>query len=370
MTVRDILRSGHYTPETIAQLLAATDPAEIETVRDAAERVLLDTCGNRVFFRGLIEFSNVCDNDCFYCGIYKANSSVRRYTLTQAQIIEAATWCAGQGYGSVVLQSGERRDEEFVGFVETAVREIKRRTVSNRLPHGLGITLCIGEQTDETYSRLFAAGAHRYLLRIETTSPRLFEAIHPPTQLLTSRIACLISLKRIGYQVGTGVMIGLPGQTVEELANDVLFFRDMDIDMIGMGPYIPHNDTPMAGWPAAVQIDKKDSLRQALLMIAAVRLVLRDVNIAATTALQAIDPVGRESGLQFGANVIMPQLTPQQYRHAYQLYEGKPCMDESADLCRNCLENRIRSVGRDIAIDDWGDSPHWRKNQSIVNLSP
>jgi biotin synthase len=346
------------TREDLIRLLSITAAADVEALRAAANQTLLDHCGTTVYFRGLIEFSNLCVNDCHYCGIRAGNSEVRRYQLTEDEIVATALWCGRHGYGSVVLQSGERRDERFVALVEAAVKRIKKESVSSLLPHGLGITLCVGEQSRETYARFFAAGAHRYLLRIESSNPHLFARIHPPRQQLASRIECLHTLKSVGFQVGTGVMIGLPGQTIENLADDILFFRDMDIDMIGMGPYIPHQQTPMAHWPDAAGMTPGQRLQLALTMIAVTRLTLPDINIAATTALQAIDPKGREEGLLFGANVIMPQATPQQFRHDYLLYEGKPCLDETADQCMACLSNRIRAVGREIGIDAWGDSRH------------
>jgi biotin synthase len=352
--------SNMYTREELIRLLSITDEAGVESLRAAAFQTLIDHCGTTVYFRGLIEFSNVCANDCLYCGIRHGNQAVRRYTLTKEDIVSAAVWCADQGYGSVVLQSGERRDAPFVAFVEDLVATIKARTTCERLPRGLGITLCVGEQEREAYQRWFDVGAHRYLLRIETSSPALFSRIHPAGQPFDGRVACLAILKEIGYQVGTGVMIGLPGQTTADLADDILFFRDRDVDMIGMGPYIVHRDTPMAAWPELNARQPAPSLQLALRMIAVTRLALKNVNIAATTALQALDPVGREAGLQFGANVIMPQLTPPEFRRDYLLYEGKPCLDESADLCRSCLEKRIRSIGREIGVDQWGDSHHFR----------
>lgn len=327
-----------------------------------AEETLLHYCGNKVYYRGLIEFSNECANDCHYCGIRAGNPKIKPYRLPLDRIVSAAKWCAEQGYGSIVLQSGERRDDDFVDFVETAVRAVKKGTVGKKLPRGLGVTLCVGEQTAEVYKRFFEAGSHRYLLRIETTNPVLFARIHPSHQRFDDRIAALHRLRDAGFQVGTGVMIGLPGQTVDDLANDLLFFKEMDIDMIGMGPYIVHNDTPMATWPDANDRTPRERFDLALRMIAAARLLLKNVNIAATTALQAIDPVGREKGLQFGANIIMPQVTPLEVRKEYVLYEGKPCLDESAEHCKGCLEMRIRSVDRTVGYDDWGDSRHVRRS--------
>jgi biotin synthase len=195
----------------------------------------------------------------------------------------------------------------------------KKKRKATGLPKGLGLTLCVGEQSEETYVRLFEAGAHRYLLRIETANPALFASIHPPEQKFETRLVCLRKLRKIGYQVGTGVMIGLPEQTLHDLADDILFFKNEDIDMIGMGPFIPHEDTPLWTSPCPAAAER---LRLGLMMIAVTRLVLRNVNIAATTALQALDPLGREKALRYGANVMMPLMTPEGPREDYQLYPG------------------------------------------------
>jgi len=355
-TTNSILQKENLGRDDIIALLSADDHADIELIRATAEKTLLEKCGNKVFYRGLIEFSNHCICDCRYCGIRKSNSSVKRYTLPKGEIVSAAKWCAEQGYGSVVLQSGERRDAAFVDFLEDVITEIKSSTVSEKLPNGAGITLSVGEQEQQAYERFYKAGAHRYLLRIEASDPSLFASIHPSGQNHQNRIDCLKTLRQIGYQVGTGVMIGIPGQTVENLADDVLFFRDMDIDMVGMGPYIVHNATPMSVHADYYNASKDKIFQTALLMIAVCRLTLKDVNIASTTALQAMLDDGREQGLRYGANVIMPQTTPVEVRRDYLLYEGKPCIDEDAKHCRTCLEMRVRSVGREVAADDWGDS--------------
>ncbi len=336
--------------------LKQDDVSAVARLRENACRVMRAEAGNLVYYRGIIEFSNICIRDCRYCGIRKSNKKVSsRYTLTREEIVNTALWCADQGYGSVVLQSGERRDPAFIDFVESIVGEIKERSKSEHLPEGLGITLGVGEQDLETYQRLYKAGAHRYLLRIETTNPELYRRLHPHPQKLEERIECLRLLAEAGFQVGTGVMIGIPGQTIEMLADDILFFKEMNIDMIGMGPYIVHPDADMAD---EGMMDKPELMQLALNMIAATRLVLRDVNIAATTALQALYPDGREQGLGYGANVTMPNLTPQSVRKGYQLYEGKPNLDESGEECANSLLGRIRSSGRDVGFNQWGDSPH------------
>jgi biotin synthase len=347
--------------QDLVKLLSASTPEQIEAVRAEAERVLLANCGDGVFLRGLVEASNACACDCLYCGIRKSNRDVNRYTLSLEDILACARQCADYGYGSMVIQSGERADKKFVDLVAEAVARIKAETQTDKQPDGLGITLCIGQQSYETYQRLYDAGAHRYLLRIESTNPKLFAKIHPADQTFESRVECLRMLRDIGYQVGTGVMIGLPGQTIEDLADDILFFSTMDIDMIGMGPFIPHPETPLWGQPVA---DVPARVQLALLMIAATRLKLRDVNIASTTALQALDPVGREKGLKFGANVIMPQMSPTDVRADYQLYPGKPCLDENAKECQSCLNMRIEFAGRKIGLYAWGDSQHAVKRQT------
>jgi len=269
--------------------------------------------------------------------------------------------------GNLVLQAGERTDEASNRFIEACVREIKEQSVSTRLPNGVGITLSLGEQSYRWYKRFFDAGAHRYLLRLETSDPALFARLHPETQTIESRMEALSGLKDIGYQVGTGVMIGLPGQSVVNLARDIRFFRERDVDMIGMGPYLVHKDTPMADWPDVVTLDSSVKFHRTLNMIAVTRCALKDVNIAATTALQAVDPVGREKALHFGANVVMPQLTPQSYRRAYQLYNNKPCVDEHSRACLSCLKNRITGEGRTPVIDGWGDAPHFFRRTKKEN---
>ncbi len=341
--------------QEIIHLLSLESPEEIEQLRSTAEKMLLGLRGDKVYFRGLIEFSNICRSDCYYCGIRKSNSSVDRYTLSKEQIVSSAIWCGEQGYGSVVLQSGERNDSSFIDFVEDVILSIKKGSRTSELPDGVGITLSCGEQSEETYKRWFEAGAHRYLIRIEASDPSLYGALHPQTQPQKPRIDCLKNLKKIGYKVGTGVMIGLPGQTIANLADDILFFKEIDADMIGMGPYIVHNATPMAHYKDEVTSQSENIFRMSQKMIAVTRLVLKDVNIAASTALQAMKEDGRETGLTFGANVIMPQVTPVEVRKNYLLYEGKPCLDENAEQCRTCLSLRVASVGRKIGYNIWGE---------------
>lgn len=339
----------------IAELLATTEPASLFA---AAYTVKERHIGKHVALRGLIEFGNHCQKDCYYCGIRKSNLQVNRYRLEADDIVRLAVWAYAQQYGSIVLQSGELEGEENTAFVENILRRITAET------HGkLGITLSLGEQTDDVYQRWHAAGAQRYLLRIETSNPALYSQIHPADHAFARRVNCLHTLRQLGYQTGSGVMTGLPGQSLEALADDVLFFQHMNLDMIGMGPYIPHHQTPMGNALNLNPEDKEKQLQLALKMIAVTRLYLHDVNIAATTALQALDDRGREQGLLAGANVIMPNVTDVEYRSNYQLYDNKPCLDENAAKCRTCLTWRIRTIGESISWGQRGDSPHWQPNR-------
>jgi biotin synthase len=341
--------------DDLIAILGASSAEDLLFIRQAAEKVLLANCGDGVYFRGLVEASNACACDCFYCGIRKSNRTVHRFALSEDEIVACARLTNESRYGSLVIQSGERNDNKFIDMIARCVERIIAETRSPDLPEGLGITLSLGQLSLASYRRLYDAGAHRYLLRIETSNPALFAKLHPADQTFQSRLDCLASLRDVGYQIGTGVMIGLPGQTLFDLADDILFFEKYDIDMIGMGPFIPHPDTPLGSAEVA---PVEERVRLGLLMIAATRLKLKTVNIASTTALQALDPVGREKGLKFGANVMMPQITPQQVRRDYQLYPGKPCLDENATECRSCLEARIALAGRKIGYNAWGDSRH------------
>lgn len=342
-------------PQTseIFRLLNLNEQEDVKQLYADAYKVKKEFVGTTVFFRGIIELSNICKKNCYYCGIRRENSKVERFKLSEDEVINSALWAFEQHYGSVVLQSGERDDDEFICYIENIIKTLKQKTNGR-----LGITLSLGEQTQETYKRWYDAGAHRYLLRIETSSPQLYEKLHPADHDWQHRIDCIRALKKLGFQTGTGVMIGLPYQTYEDLAHDVQFFYDEDIDMIGMGPYIPHSDTPLAS--SVPEYDEESQLTLALKMIAISRIMLKDINIASTTALQALRDDGRELGLLAGANIIMPNITDPKYRTNYQLYDGKPCLDENASLCRNCLERRVSKIGETIGYDQWGDSPHFK----------
>ncbi len=356
-----ILSQPHLEEDDIVFLLGLRDPDQIERLRLRAVSVLETHVGASVYYRGLIELSNVCACNCYYCGIRSGNAGLKRFTLSESEVMEAAAWCARAGYGSLVLQAGERRDARFASYVEHLIRRIRAESVLEELPQGLGITLSLGEQSLETYRRWREAGAHRYLLRVETTDPDLFAGIHPPAQTLERRLRALEHLAAAGFQVGTGVMIGIPGQSLIMLARDILFFRDHPIDMIGMGPWLPHPDVPMGDWEQP--LSQQERLQLALNMIAVTRLVCRDINIASTTALEAIVSDGRERGLLYGANVAMPNLTPGYASERYRLYEGKPGLEAGAEQCRGRLFGLASAAGRAVALNQWGDAPHFARRQ-------
>lgn len=347
-----------YTREDLFFILNLESRDDLELLFDKAYEIKEKYIGRKSFFRGLIEVSNICKKDCYYCGIRKSNKNVERYMLEEEEIIECARWAYNNNFGSVVLQSGERTDESYINLIDRVLVKIKEISEGK-----LGITLSLGEQPEEVYKRWYNAGGHRYLLRIETSNRELYSKLHPEDHKFDERINCLKTLKKLGYQVGTGVMIGLPGQTTDDLVNDLIFFKENDIDMIGMGPYIEHHDTPLAGVMGDYEKIKRNQYRLGLKMIAAARLFLQDVNIASTTALQALNQFGREMGLKAGANILMPNITPTKYRESYILYDGKPCTDENSDLCKDCLSNRLTGIEETIGFNEWGDSPHFLKRK-------
>ncbi len=354
----DILAQNDFSRDDLVRLLEA-EGAERTALFTAAAVRKEAVVGKKVYFRGLVEFSNECSKDCLYCGIRHSNTKVVRYEAADEDILAACRFAWENKFGSVVLQSGELSSSNFISRVDRLVKQIKA------LSNGeLGITLSCGEQTRETYMRWFESGAHRYLLRIESSNPELYGKIHPNNDhhSFEKRLECLRLLKECGYQVGTGVMIGLPFQTMDDLVNDLLFLKQIDVDMVGMGPYIEHEDTPLYEFRHLITT-KQERFDLALRMVATLRLLMPDINIAAATALQAIDPAGREKAVKIGANIIMPNLTPSAFRKDYQLYEDKPCLDEDADQCRNCLEARIELAGSEIGYGEWGDSKHFGKRR-------
>lgn len=307
---------------------------------EAADAVRRQRYGTDVFLRGLIEFTNVCQNDCYYCGIRKSNPHADRYRLTQEQILQSCANGYEMGFRTFVLQGGED-PRNTDAWVCSMVDKIKTAYPD------CAVTLSIGEQSRASYQAYFDAGADRYLLRHETASDAHYRKLHPEEMSLEHRKRCLFDLKDIGYQVGAGFMVGSPWQTPKELVADLRFLQELQPDMIGIGPFIPHHETPFADKPAG-------TLALTLRMLSILRLLFPYVLLPATTALGTISPIGRELGLKAGANVMMPNLTPTDARKQYDLYDNKICMDEEAAKCRLCQEGRVRSVGYQI-VSDRGD---------------
>lgn len=333
---------------------------ECEQLFARSAEVRLRHVGNKVHLRGLIELSNICAKSCYYCGIRSDSHQAQRYQLTDEEVLSAAKFAYQSGFGSLAIQGGELCSPAHTTRVEQLVRKLKD------LSNGeLGITLSLGEQSEETYQRWYTAGAHRYLLRIEASDRELYAKLHPHNALHSydTRIEALRLLKKTGYQVGSGVMIGLPFQTTEQLADDLLFFQSLDIDMVGMGPYLEHADTPLYQHrELLLPIEQRYLL--ALKMVACLRLLMKDVNIAAVTALQAIKPEGRERAIQVGANIIMPNITPGIWRNVYKLYEGKPTIGQNDEDNLQGLIERIDAVGYSVALHSWGDSLHYSRRKS------
>jgi biotin synthase len=356
--IDEILAKDYLAKEDVIGLLSAGEE-QVDVLYQQAAEIKKTFVGNKVYFRGLIEYSNYCLKSCLYCGIRSGNMQYARYEMTDDEVLQAARYAWENRFASIVIQSGERNDERFISKIEQLISGIQAMACNE-----LHITLSLGEQKPETYRRWFLAGAHRYLLRIEVSNPELYRKLHPDDthHSYQSRLDALKALRACGYQVGTGVMIGLPFQTVADLADDLIFFRDFDIDMVGMGPYIEHRDTPLYQYRNEL-LPLRERFLLSLKMIAVLRIMMKDINIAATTALQAIDPIGREQALKAGANVIMPNLTPVKYRQDYLLYEGKPCLNEEAEACKGCLETRIQMAGDTIAYGEWGDSKHFGKRR-------
>ena len=323
-------QTHQLTTEEIVQLLAHTQP---QPLFEAADAVRQKNVGDGVYLRGLIEFSSYCKNDCFYCGLRRSNLHAQRYRLSPEQIIEMAHKAVAYGYKTLVLQSGEDLwfDTDKMCHI---IQEIKKLDVA--------ITLSIGEKTREEYATYRQAGADRYLLRIETTNPALYEKLDPDMSW-RNRVRCLQDLQELGYEVGSGSLVGLPGQTLQDLAADLLFFKEFPVDMAGIGPFIPHPHTPLAHEKADGHFDL------SLKMMAIMRLLLPDINIPATTAMETLHPQGRMIALQCGANVVMPNVTEGDYRKKYELYPGKICTGDSAAQCRGCIQHKIESIGRFVS---------------------
>jgi biotin synthase len=330
----------------ILDWLVEENPERLSELWRRADETRRQRVGDAVHLRGLLEISNFCARQCAYCGLRAGNKKLARYRMTGEEIFASARQAVKFGYGTTVLQAGED-----YGLAAEFMADVVRR-IKNETP--LAVTLSLGERSDEDLEAWREAGADRYLLRFETSDPGLFNAIHPPLgNQKCDRIAILRQLKNLGYEVGSGIMIGIPGQTYASVADDIALFRDLDLDMIGIGPFIPHPATPLAcGLYNHLPVSEDQVPNTELMVYKAValtRLARPDANIPATTALATINKLnGRELGLQRGANVLMPNLTPVQYRALYEIYPDKACIAEAGEACHECLLARFHRIGRHV----------------------
>lgn len=349
------------THDEILSWLRQSDEARLADLWRMADDTRQKHVGGEVHLRGLIEISNCCIRLCGYCGLRAPNRSVQRYRMTFEEIAACVRQGEAMGYGTVVLQSGEDPGITAEAIVHL-VRFIKSETP-------LAVTLSLGERSEAELAQWREAGADRYLLRFETSNRQLYERIHPSRAGgPADRIELLRQLKALGYEVGSGVMIGIPGQSYEDLARDIALFADLDLDMIGCGPYLAHPSTPLGdpNHPAIAPSDDQvpSSELMAYKVIALARLVCPRANIPSTTALATLNKrTGRELGLVRGANVVMPNLTPPQYRRLYEIYPDKACINETAEACHGCLSERIHSIGRQVGSGR-GDSPNYRQREA------
>ncbi len=347
----DILeKDRHLEREQWIQLFETYTDKDREYAAAKARETAVSQFGKSIFIRGIVEFSNVCKNDCYYCGIRKSNADCDRYRLSKEQILDCCDAGYEYGFRTFVLQSGEDKSYTTDKLCEI-VSDIKKAHPD------CAVTLSVGELSYDDYKRLFEAGADRYLLRHETASEEHYKKLHPAQMSWEHRMKCLEQLKQIGYQTGCGMMVGSPFQTVGNIADDMLFLERFKPEMIGMGPFIPHKDTPFKDKPAG-------SYELTLFLISLCRLMLPDCLIPATTALGTIRPDGREKGVLAGANVVMPNLSPMDVRKKYLLYDGKICTGDESAQCRACLERRMESIGYKVEITR-GDHKSYDKDSSL-----
>ena len=332
---------GYLEKEEYMELLGSyQDKETVVCLGQEAARLREKYYGNKVYMRGLIEFTNFCKNNCYYCGIRRDNKNASRYRLTEEEILDCCKNGYELGFRTFVLQGGEDpyfTDEKIVDIV---------KKIRNSYPD-CAITLSIGEKNKESYRLYKEAGADRYLLRHETANEDHYRHLHPEQMSLANRKQCLRDLKELGYQTGAGFMVGAPGQTLECLAEDLIFLKELNPEMVGIGPFIPHHDTKFADEPAG-------SVELTLFLLSVLRIILPKCLLPATTALGTADPKGREKGLLAGANVVMPNLSPVKDRKKYELYDNKICTGDEAAECRVCLKNRVKSVGFEL-VEDRGD---------------
>ncbi|MBR3772076.1 MAG: [Clostridium sp.] len=341
MLVEKLIEQGTLSKDEFCQLLENCTREEKERLKERAVELRKLYYGSKVYTRGLIEFTNYCKNNCYYCGLQALNHQVERYRLSQEEIMESIEAGWQLGFRTFVLQGGEDpyfTDERIVKMVSS---------IKEKHPE-CAITLSIGEKSDESYRRYREAGADRYLLRHETADEKHYQKLHPATMSLANRQRCLYTLKSLGYETGAGFMVGSPGQTDACLAQDLSFLKELEPEMVGIGPFIPHHDT-------CFRNESAGSLEKTLLLISILRIILPTCNLPATTALGTLHPRGRELGIEAGANVVMPNLTPVKVRKKYEIYDNKICTGDEAAECVQCLKRRMSSVGYEVVMER-GDS--------------
>lgn len=347
------LQNFHH--ETLFKCLQAEGKLQQELFR-LSRQTKESVFSKRIWLRGIIEFSNICQNNCYYCGIRKVNRKQERFKMNKNEILDCLKFIDKANYGSVVYQSGELTSEKFKNYLLEVVE------ITHQKYPRLGITVSCGELDYEFLKQLKKAGATRYLLRIETSNPKLYVKLHPRNMSWQRRLECLRNLQKLNYQVGTGIMTGLPSQTMEDLINDLKFFVDNKFDMFGIGPYVIHKDT-LLGKDRKIQEwwqkNKEKNFNIFLNFLAILRILLPNVNIAAATACDVFDPLGRIKVLRISGNVIMPSVTPRDYRRKYLLYENKPCVDENAGKCQGCIQEKINQAGLKIIFGKQGNSPFY-----------
>jgi len=357
MKIKNIIdklyKENNASEEELLFLLDNLNDEDKSYLVEKSHETRMKSYGNTVYMRGLIEFTNICKKNCVYCGIRRENKLADRYRLTLDDILECVEIGDRLGYKTYVLQGGE--DDYFTDdrMIEI-IKEIKKKYPKN------AITLSLGERSYESYKKMFEAGADRYLLRHETATKELYESLHPGASF-EERRKCLRDLKEIGYQVGAGFMVGLPNQTNKDLVNDLLFVKEFEPHMCGIGPFIPHKDTPLKD-------EEAGTVEKTTTMLALIRLLLPNVLLPSTTALGSIDPVGREKGLKAGGNVVMPNLSPTSVREKYSLYDGKICTGDEAAECRKCIEGRINSAGFRVEVTR-GDNIAWAKDNGYYKVT-
>ena len=335
--VQNIRERQHITREELELLLTTDDTEGMEYLHNMAKETSRSIYGNEIFIRGLIEFTNYCKNDCYYCGIRRSNSQAERYRLTKEEILDCCQTGYELGFRTFVLQGGE---DDF--FTDEKICDIVS-SIKATYPD-CAITLSIGEKSKESYRRYFDAGAERYLLRHETADEIHYQFLHPKELSLAHRQQCLFDLKEIGYQVGCGFMVGSPGQTLGTLYEDLCFIKELSPHMVGIGPFISQHDTPFGDKPSG-------TLEETLRLLSIIRLIHPHVLLPATTALGTIHPKGREKGILAGANVVMPNLSPVSVRGKYMLYDNKICTGDEAAECRFCMQRRMESIGYQVVTD-------------------